>query len=146
LIHRRPKQLTQGGAWGEQGKVVELLLKAAAPPEATLTVTKCRPNHAVVARSPSTVSFAISLQNGFPLSSRSCRIKLHRVWCLMARACARPSRWPWHLPASVSPALLSQRRSCRRRPIPSRQSRLNRCVPLRPIKSSSWIRSPTDTF
>jgi hypothetical protein len=133
LIHQRTKQLTQGGAWEEQGRAL---------PEATLAIAKHRLNRATIARSPSTVSFNVSLQNGFPLSSTSCRVKPHHVSCSVSWAWACPSWRPWRLSTSLSPTLLSQRS---RRPILSRRSWLDQGVPLHPIKSWPCIRSPTTT-
>jgi hypothetical protein len=90
-----------------QGEAVELLLEARAPLEAVLTVAKHQPNRAAIARSPSTVSFTVSLQNGFPLSSRSRRVKPHRVWCPwieleVAQESKKKSPPPSHLEPTVT--------------------------------------------
>jgi hypothetical protein len=102
-------------------------------------------NRAVVARSPSNVPFTVSLQNGFPSSSRSHRVKPCHGSCIVARAWAHPSWRPWRPPSSISPALLSWRRSRGHRPISSRRSRLDLGVPLRLLKSRPWIQSPMAT-
>jgi hypothetical protein len=77
-------------------------LEAGVPTEAVLTIAKHRPNRATVDRSPSTVSFTVSLQNGLPLSSRSRRVKPHHVSCTIAGASARSSHRPWRLLSSVT--------------------------------------------
>jgi hypothetical protein len=69
-----------------QGEAIELLLEAGAPSEAVLTVTMHRPNRAAIARSPSTVSIIVSLQNRFSVSSRSRGVKPHHVSCTVAGA------------------------------------------------------------
>jgi hypothetical protein len=102
-IRRRSEKLKHGGARGEHGESVHPILVAGGPSEEPVTVAKSRPNRAAVARSPSSVSFTVSVQNEFLLSCRSHRKKPHHKWCTVARAWALSSRWPWCPGGSVRP-------------------------------------------
>jgi hypothetical protein len=87
----------------ERGESVRPVLVTGGPTEEPVTATKTHLNRAVVARSPSSVSFTVSVQNEFLLSCRSCRRKPHRKWCTVARAGALSSQWPWSPGGSVWP-------------------------------------------
>jgi hypothetical protein len=72
VFHRCLEQLAGQEARREHKEASAHALEAGAPPEAVLTITKHRLNRATITRSPSTVSFTISLQNEFlmPFGSR----------------------------------------------------------------------------
>jgi hypothetical protein len=64
-IHRCTEKLKHGGARGERGESVRPVLVAGGPSEEPLTAAKSRLNRATIARSPSSVSFTVSMQNEF---------------------------------------------------------------------------------
>jgi hypothetical protein len=88
---------------GNVGSLLVLLLSPTDHREEPVTAAKSHPNRATVTRSPSYVSFNVSVQNKFLLSCRSRRKKPHRKWCIIAHAWALSSRWPCCPGGSVRP-------------------------------------------
>jgi hypothetical protein len=100
-IHRRPEKLKHGGARGERGESIRPALVIGGPSEEPNTTAKSRLNYVAVARSPSSISFILSVQNEFLLSCRSRRKKPHHKWCTVAQAWDLSSRRPWRPGGSV---------------------------------------------
>jgi hypothetical protein len=107
------------------------VLGAGAPSDAVPTVVEGYPSLFLVASFLSIVSIAVSGQNGFLSSPRSCRKKPRRIWCPTARASTTPRPAAMALPASISPALGKRGKSRRRRSSVDQRSRLKDEIPLR---------------
>jgi hypothetical protein len=112
-INCHPKKLKHGGARGKRGEFVHLVLVAGGPLEEPVTAGKIRPNRATITRSPSSVSFTVSVQNEFLLSCRSRRNKPHHKWCTVSRAWTLSSRRPWRPGGSVRPGRAEEQRTSR---------------------------------